>query len=184
MAQEIARGELWLPYSLASDAKDLLKMLLKRDPSERPTEFSEIKNHKFFEDIHWGKFLRKEVRPPWIPELYKWHYNPKFLSIPLEEALDEKYIPDNLKARGSFYLELLPNSSIMNTFSIYGFNRNSSLVSHERPIDTINKTGEDNMHLEGFEFECHPKEELIIKEQLKAYQEVQRKAFFKSMYSE
>lgn len=51
-------GKLLLPHSISKEAKDLLRWLLNKDPSQRPNEFSQVKNHMFFEDIHWGKFSK------------------------------------------------------------------------------------------------------------------------------
>ena len=59
MTREIVFGNLFFPKGVSEEAQDFIKWLLDRDPNNRPNEISEIKNHKFFEDIHWGNFINK-----------------------------------------------------------------------------------------------------------------------------
>ncbi|EAX97083.1 AGC family protein kinase [Trichomonas vaginalis G3] len=43
-------------------AIDLIKLLLQKEPENRP-DFEQIKEHAFFKGIDWDKVLRKEVQP-------------------------------------------------------------------------------------------------------------------------
>lgn len=58
MSREIMFGKLHIPSYISDEARDLLMWLLNRDPKLRPNELSLVKNHRFFEDIHWGKISK------------------------------------------------------------------------------------------------------------------------------
>jgi len=168
MAREILSGTLFFPSGVSEEARDLMKWILSKDPQNRPSSFSEIKNHKFFEDIHWGKFQRKQVVPPWLPNLYNWHYNPKFMNIPLDQAFGEKVDKQELEDRESFYIEINTDSVMIDKISLleheYG-----SLVGQERSPGQIYESTDWKEYLENFDFEQDPEEELYIKEQIEGY---------------
>lgn len=58
MSREIMFGKLHIPSYISDEARDLLMWLLNRDSKLRPNELSLVKNHRFFEDIHWGKISK------------------------------------------------------------------------------------------------------------------------------
>ena len=58
MSRDIMFGKLHIPSYISDEARNLLNWLLNKDPSLRPNELSSVKNHKFFEDIHWGKIAK------------------------------------------------------------------------------------------------------------------------------
>ena len=71
---QIIKNELRFPKNsnISEKAKNLLKLLLKKDPSERlgsSDGFDEIKKHKFFEDINIENILNKKVEPDYKPEV-------------------------------------------------------------------------------------------------------------------
>jgi serum/glucocorticoid-regulated kinase 2 len=66
---------LKFPKDISQNAKDLIQWLVNQDPEQRPKEFSEVKNHIFFENLHWGKLAKKQVIPPYIPDLYKLNFD-------------------------------------------------------------------------------------------------------------
>merc|ERR1712137_696036 len=71
MYQKILNGELRFPDTMSPDACSLLEGLLTRDPAKRyGSDFSVIKNHPFFSGIDWGKLERKEIEPPFKPQVY------------------------------------------------------------------------------------------------------------------
>lgn len=47
-------------------AKELISVLLKKNPQERGG-FEEIKNSEFFKGFDWDKCMRREIQPPYIP---------------------------------------------------------------------------------------------------------------------
>ena len=60
-------------YTDSKEAKSFIKDLLAFKPEKRlgfgQKGINDIKNHPFFKGIDWDKALRKEYRPPFIPEL-------------------------------------------------------------------------------------------------------------------
>ncbi|KAH7491168.1 hypothetical protein KRP22_011313 [Phytophthora ramorum] len=69
--EKIRKGDLSFPKYLSPNAKDLLKKLLERDPTQRlgtgPTDAGEIKNHPFFAEIKWDALATGQLPPPWRP---------------------------------------------------------------------------------------------------------------------
>ena len=50
-------------------AVDLINRLLVKDQIKRLTNSQDIRNHKFFADIDWLAMSRKELKPPYKPQL-------------------------------------------------------------------------------------------------------------------
>ena len=72
--QQIVKNELKFPRdnNVSEDAKNLLKLLLKKNPSERlgsSNDFEEIKDHKFFEGVNFEDILNKKFEPDYKPDL-------------------------------------------------------------------------------------------------------------------
>lgn len=58
------------PFYISPTAKSLLEGLLEKDPEKRlgsKMGAQEIKNHSWFQDIEWEKYLKKEVKAPLVP---------------------------------------------------------------------------------------------------------------------
>ncbi|KAI6222359.1 Ribosomal protein S6 kinase [Aphelenchoides fujianensis] len=70
---KILKGRLTLPPYLSSEARDLIKGLLKRRMDSRlgagPSDAMEIKEHPFFRSIDWNVVYRREAEPPFKPEI-------------------------------------------------------------------------------------------------------------------
>jgi p70 ribosomal S6 kinase len=70
---KILKGRLTLPPYLSSDARDLIKRLLKRHVDARlgagPGDADEIKQHVFFYHIDWEKVYSRELDPPYKPNI-------------------------------------------------------------------------------------------------------------------
>uniref|UniRef100_A0A9J7WV89 Ribosomal protein S6 kinase n=1 Tax=Cyprinus carpio carpio TaxID=630221 RepID=A0A9J7WV89_CYPCA len=67
----ILKAKLGMPQFLSLEAQSLLRMLFKRNPSNRlgagPDGVEEIKRHTFFSTIDWNKLYRRELQPPFKP---------------------------------------------------------------------------------------------------------------------
>ncbi|KAL8181035.1 UNVERIFIED_CONTAM: Ribosomal protein S6 kinase alpha-6 [Gekko kuhli] len=67
----ILKAKLGMPQFLSPEAQSLLRMLFKRNPSNRlgagPDGVEEIKRHPFFSTIDWNKLYRREIQPPFKP---------------------------------------------------------------------------------------------------------------------
>lgn len=68
---QILKAKLAMPQFLSHEAQSLLRMLFKRNPTNRLGSgvdgVEEIKRHEFFVTIDWNKLLRKEIDPPFKP---------------------------------------------------------------------------------------------------------------------
>lgn len=64
----IQRGKLKIPKGLSNEAKDLIKLLLNRDPHKRlgasKRDAAEIKEHIFFRETDWEGFNNKTIKAP------------------------------------------------------------------------------------------------------------------------
>lgn len=63
-------------YTKVSDeGKDFILRLTEKDPKKRLGSkygIEEIKSHPWFADINWSKLAKKEVPPPFKPDLKEW----------------------------------------------------------------------------------------------------------------
>jgi RAC serine/threonine-protein kinase len=89
--EKIRRSELHYPASLSADAKSLLRGLLTKDPTQRlgsgPNDAGDIKPHQFFAPINWDRLQRREISPPWAPQINDTHdtsqFDREFTSMPI-----------------------------------------------------------------------------------------------------
>jgi len=51
------------------DTQDIILAFLERDPAKRLTDPDKIKAHPYFASIDWEKLERREVRPPFLPNV-------------------------------------------------------------------------------------------------------------------
>mmetsp|Transcript_9406 Transcript_9406/g.15215 ORF Transcript_9406/g.15215 Transcript_9406/m.15215 type:complete len:123 (+) Transcript_9406:271-639(+) len=70
MYTKILMAKLKFPNHLSEEARNFLGGLLDRDPKKRLGAKSgkEVKEHKFFDGIDFGKLLKKEIEPPFKPK--------------------------------------------------------------------------------------------------------------------
>ena len=73
MYNKIVKAPLVFPDYFSNDAKDMLAKLLDRDPHKRlgsgPTDIEEIKSHPYFSSIDFDKLMRKDIKPPFKPNV-------------------------------------------------------------------------------------------------------------------
>lgn len=73
MYEKIIRAKLTFPSYLSPNAKSFLAGLLDRNPKERlgggPNEAEDVKKHPFFEGLDWDKLCKKEIPPPFKPQM-------------------------------------------------------------------------------------------------------------------
>uniref|UniRef100_A0A665X2G3 protein kinase C n=1 Tax=Echeneis naucrates TaxID=173247 RepID=A0A665X2G3_ECHNA len=72
--QVILEKPIRIPRSLSVKAASVLKGFLNKDPKERlgcqvQTGFTDIKSHTFFRSIDWNQLEKKEVTPPFKPQI-------------------------------------------------------------------------------------------------------------------
>ncbi|XP_041964574.1 ribosomal protein S6 kinase beta-2-like isoform X2 [Alosa alosa] len=70
---KILKCKLNLPPYLTPDARDMIKKLLKKSPSQRlgssKADCEDIKKHPFFRHVNWDDLLNKSIEPPYKPTL-------------------------------------------------------------------------------------------------------------------
>jgi len=71
MYKNILSANIKYPDKLSDEAVSLMAGLLKRNPEERLgcRGVDEVKNHPFFKSINWKKLLKKEITPPFKPQV-------------------------------------------------------------------------------------------------------------------
>ena len=70
---QILSKEIPIPKKLSTEAKDLIRQLLKKFPAERigcrEGGIEELKSHPFFQTIDWEQLYLKEINPPFVPNV-------------------------------------------------------------------------------------------------------------------
>jgi len=93
MYQKIMTAELAFPPFIAGETQSLLRGLLTREVTKRlgNNGVGEVKSHPYFKSINWGKLERREVEPPWKPEVNSTadisQIDPMFTSEKAEDSL-------------------------------------------------------------------------------------------------
>lgn len=68
MYDRIRFGGVKYPSYMSIELKDLIEHLLIKNPEKRlggrTAGSKDIRSHKWFENVNWEAYLRKEVRPP------------------------------------------------------------------------------------------------------------------------
>lgn len=100
-----------LNFSLAfsAPAKEMIKLLLVRDPALRlgtgEDDVEAIKAQPFFAAIEWDALYRKEITPPWIPQVRSeedtGYIDAEFLREPVTQAGVAAKLPDSVNAQFS-----------------------------------------------------------------------------------
>ena len=69
--QKILAGKIEFPRHFDINAKDLIKKLLTADRTKRfgclKSGADDIKKHKWFKGVDWGKVFSRKVKPPYVP---------------------------------------------------------------------------------------------------------------------
>lgn len=68
--KNIKNAQLQFPAAVRAEAKDLIKKVMNRDATKRPS-ISQLKRHPFFREIDWDTMLAKKVRPPRLGPSWK-----------------------------------------------------------------------------------------------------------------
>jgi len=69
MYNKIMNDKLVFPPHVSSEARSLLTALLERNPDKRLQDAKVIKAHPYFKGIDWDAIVRKEVDPPFVPNV-------------------------------------------------------------------------------------------------------------------
>lgn len=72
MYERILNQPLSVPNLASNQARDILTGMLKKNRLERlgsKFDFEEIRNHEFFSPIDWERLIKKEIKPPFVPNI-------------------------------------------------------------------------------------------------------------------
>ncbi len=73
MNEKILTAPLEFPAYFSDESRSLLILLLQKNPKKRVGSSAEdaedIKKHAFFKDIDWEKLEKKQIAPPFRPNL-------------------------------------------------------------------------------------------------------------------
>jgi serine/threonine protein kinase len=120
-------------YTESEDAKAFIKELLVINPENRlgygKDGSTKIKNHKFFNGVDWDKALKKEYKPPFIPELLDELDLKYFDKIFTEEKLDLN------KSQKSKTSESIKSDDNYKNFSYVDYNINEELMKNDNDSD-------------------------------------------------
>ena len=71
--QKILKGKIKFPSGFDSNAKSIIKHLLDADLTKRygnlKNGVKDITGHRFFKNFEWDKLLKKELTPPYVPNV-------------------------------------------------------------------------------------------------------------------
>ena len=103
------------PKDMNKDDIDLIKKLLAINPQNRlgngTKDAEEIKAHPYFQDVDWDKYLKKEIKPPYIPKV--------------KNELDLKYFDKIFTEESININQQVPRSRVQSDYYGFTFTRNS-----------------------------------------------------------
>ena len=119
------------PKESDKDEIDLISKLLTADPKQRigngPNDAKEIKNHPYFKNVDWNKYLKKEINPPFKPEL--------------DDELDLKYFDKTFTEESINVKQQLGRSIPQSDF--FGFTYNDN--SFKKELEYLNTNDRENI---------------------------------------
>lgn len=97
-------GKIEFSRNIDSKCKDLIKRLLNADKTKRLGCMKggpeEVKKHKWFRGVDWQGVLRREIPPPWIPEMKNQEDTNNFDKYP--ESMEEPKAPTAQQQKDAF----------------------------------------------------------------------------------
>jgi serine/threonine protein kinase len=85
--QGIIKADPQFPMHVSAPSQDFIGKLLAKDPSARlgmgPARAADIRAHPWFKDVDFDLLFRKELTPPWQPDV--------------KNVMDFKYVPKRLQ---------------------------------------------------------------------------------------
>jgi serine/threonine protein kinase len=81
----------WYPHYLSKEALKCLQSLLEKDVTIRLGSMGsidgDVKYHPFFSDINWERLERREVEPPFKPQVVSW-----FACLGVDEEIEVRIL--------------------------------------------------------------------------------------------
>ena len=118
------------PKDMNKDDVDLILKLLTIDPNKRigngTKDAEEIKAHPYFQDVDWDKYLKKEIKPPFVPKV--------------KNEMDLKYFDKVFTEESINVKQQVPRSRVQSEY--FGFTFTSNSVKNE--LDDIDPRAEND----------------------------------------
>lgn len=113
--RNIKNGMLQFPKTVRPEAQDLMRKLMNKDPTKRPS-ISQVKHHVFFRDINWEDLEKKKVKAPRLGN--KW--------LQLDETGDEpaEELPTATQKRNIVDDEDYDEEELGDSVAEFNFSRN------------------------------------------------------------
>jgi len=103
MYEKILKADIIIPQGFTAEVSDLIHRFLIRDPSKRLQNLDEIKNHPWFNTIHWENLDNLAITPPFVPNVCSpddvQNIDKEFLQENLMDARDEDEEESNTKVK-------------------------------------------------------------------------------------
>jgi len=101
MIENIKFADIKYPPYISIELADLLHKLLQKDPEKRLGSglggSKDVGSHPWFDRVPWDAYLRKEIRPPFVPivksESDVSHFDPEFTETPIDVLQDSVVDP-------------------------------------------------------------------------------------------
>jgi protein-serine/threonine kinase len=97
--KKVLHATIKMPSFFSPEASDLVKSLLTRDPAQRLGSggCDEVKAHPWFAGVNWGQAERRELVPPFRPEvsslLDTGNFDQEFTEMPMESLQSSLQVP-------------------------------------------------------------------------------------------
>ena len=133
LSPQMYEAKIFFPDYVSEQAQDLIKKLLVTNPKKRlgwgQDGVEKIKKHRYFVGVNWEKAWKKELEPPFIPEI--------------KDELDLKYFDKGFtEERVESYSDIEP-SSLTDDFKGFTFVNKSigkSILNDGRTSDETNSS--------------------------------------------
>jgi serine/threonine protein kinase len=108
--EKIRRGTLEFPAYLSPEAKEILVLLLERDPTKRlgcgPGDAADIKRQPFFKTVDWDALFYCRLPPPFVPQIMSSmdtsQFDAEFTSMPIISPSSQKEAPLGMSVAAKF----------------------------------------------------------------------------------
>ncbi|CAK60033.1 unnamed protein product (macronuclear) [Paramecium tetraurelia] len=129
--------QVTFPKKLSPEVKDLIRLLMIKDPSKRlgsKNGIDDILAHPWFQDIDITKYIQKKIDPPYIPDITKLSFKQPttndrilFEQLNREQKLITQFTP--MFESAFFYQQ--------KRYKVYEFDKNSSTQVTKDTIDSL-----------------------------------------------
>ncbi|KIK54540.1 hypothetical protein GYMLUDRAFT_1022588 [Collybiopsis luxurians FD-317 M1] len=157
MTSAITKDTLKFPNSipLSSDATNVLKQLLERDPFKRmgcrtpSDQLDDVQSHPWFRSIDWDKLESKELPSPFVPDMKHANFD---VSHELDEFLMVEKPLTHTKRKANVDMEKLKPEmrQLEEQFTIYDFDRTrrKSYYPQNLPLSSVTASQTESLQLQ------------------------------------